>query len=482
VEKLISIEQLKPGMYLVSLDKSWWQTPFLFHRRLIRRVQEIALLKQIGVREVSIDPERGEDIESSPRAISSPSRDEQKAAQEQLPSFPADPQSLTRAELEAMLCDLALFPRKSDVLRFAQHYHAPVSTHSSREEIIQACLHTIHDIPRGAILLRSLTEELPTARSVRAAAYANVHRIFEGVATGVPIDDPLVRETVNRLMKSILRCPEASLLLLQLRQVDATLFTHAVNVCVITLVVGKELSVARDRLFGFGIGALLHDVGQMRLPQNLVRKTGRYTDHDRRLMRAHAQLGLALLDRSGHFPEEARRIVAEHHERADGSGYPIGLTKTQLGVSSQIVGIIDVYDTMVSDRGGNPALPPTQALKELYQLGGMGQFDHEWIERVIHSLNVYPVGTLVELTTGEWGIVIATTPANPIKPIVKLIRDSEHRSYVNSPILDLAAVQPGATVRVVSRVLDPVRENVDLAEFLEQKVGCANGRKESSIR
>lgn len=464
-EKRLLIDQLKPGMYLMGMDKSWWQTPFFFHRRLIRRPQEITLLKQLGVREVTIDPARGDDVAPPPPAQPpKPHRQEATAPEGALPPLPGDPSELDRQALAAYLRNPAYFPHKRDLLRFARHHHVPVNDRTPSEETVRLCLQRLHDIPKGEVTLRALTAELPTARAVRAASLANAQAIFEGVKTGARIDSPVVWKTVKDLLDSILRCHEASLLLSQMRQFDGDLFTHVVDVCVLSLVIGKEQRLDRQQLAVLGTGALLHDVGQMRLPHNLVHKPGLYTERERRLMQAHAQLGAVLLSQAEDIAAESRRIVAEHHERADGSGYPAGLTGAHLSALSQVVGIVDIYDTMLSSRGGRPPLPPTQALKQLYQLGITGQFDQEWVERIIRSLTVYPVGALVELNTGEWGVVIATTPADALRPIVKLIRDSAHRLYAEFRMLDLSTVPD----RVILRVLDPAREGIRLTDSLEE--------------
>lgn len=461
-EKRILIEQLQPGMYLMGMDKSWWQTPFFFHRRLIRRPQEITLLKQLGVREVTIDPARGNDVAPPPP---DDSRQEAALPEGAPPPLPDDPRELDREALAAYLRNPASFPHKRDLLRFAQHHRVPVNDRTPSEEIVRLCLQRIHDIPKGEAALRALTAELPTARAVREASLANVQAIFEGVKTGARIDSPVVWKTVRDLLDSILRCHSASLLLLQMRQFDADLFTHAVDVCVVSLVIGKEQGLDQPQLAVLGTGALLHDVGQMRLPHNLVHKPGLYTDRERRLMQAHAQLGAALLSQVEDIAVGSRRIVAEHHERADGSGYPAGLTGAHLSALSQVVGIVDIYDTMLGSRGGRPPLPPTQALKQLYQLGVAGQLDQEWVERIIRSLTVYPVGALIELDTGEWGVVIATSTADTLRPAIKLIRDGAHRSYAEPRVLDLSDA-PG---RVILRVVDPAREGIRLTNSLEER-------------
>jgi putative nucleotidyltransferase with HDIG domain len=409
MKRSIYIDQLKAGMYLVSIDKPWLKTPFFlrFHESRIRREKEVALLKQYGVREITIDPTRGDNIEelqpTTLSAFSPPGNEEQERTKS-----PQDP---------------------------------PYSG--------------------------SLARELAVARAVRAEAIVTVQSLFEGVKTGARIDSPAVRKVVAGLLDSILRCHEASLMLVQMRQFDTNLFTHAVDVCVISLVMGKKQGLDQQQLGFLGMGALLHDVGQMRLPRNLLRKPGTYTHQEQKLMQEHLQLGVALLSQCENISQESRRIVAEHHERADGSGYPKGLTGTQISPLSQIVGIINVYDTMLSSYGG--AISPTQALRRLYQLGTARQFDPAWVERVIRVLGVYPVGTLVELNTGERGVVIAANPADALRPTVKLIWNEGQEPYAEPLITDLSAPTVSGPQRTVMRALDPAREHLDLAQYVKKE-------------
>jgi hypothetical protein len=204
MEKRITIDQLQPGMYLVGMDRSWWQTPFFFHRRLIQRTEDITLLKQLGVHEVAIDPTRGKDV-----APSSPS--------------PTEEQPLAPSQVE--------------------NYTLP---------------------PKREATLRALRAELPTAQSVRVQCLSTVRQVFEGVQTGARIDSVAVKAAVTELIESLLRCQEASLLLLQISHFDADLFTHSVNVCTISLVVGKSHGLSQEPLATLGTGGLLHSCKRTR--------------------------------------------------------------------------------------------------------------------------------------------------------------------------------------------------------------------------
>lgn len=318
--------------------------------------------------------------------------------------------------------------------------------------------------PAGAAL-DSLAQELDRARTVRAEAMTTMQSIFEGVKTGAPLRLARVTQTVRTLMDSVLRQHEALLCLSHLRQFDADELTHGVDVCVFALVIGKHQGFSRAQLERLGIGALLHDVGKMRLPRNLLRKPGAYTEQERSLMHQHPRLGVAVLLHADGIHDDSRRIVVEHHERINGSGYPARLRGDQIAPGSEIVGLADAYDAMLSSRGGRPPLLPAQAIKELYHGGLRGEFDLRWVERVVRYLGVYPVGSVVELNTGERGIVTAVHPGNALRPSVTLLWDARQQRYPTPLRVSLATASAGPP-RTIVCTLDPGPDELDVHRYL----------------
>jgi HD-GYP domain-containing protein (c-di-GMP phosphodiesterase class II) len=234
---------------------------------------------------------------------------------------------------------------------------------------------------------------------------------------------------------------------------------------------GAMQNLDKTVLVCLGMGALLHDIGQVHLPRNLIRKPGLYTAQEQRLMQAHPHLGARLLSQTPRMPEEACRIVAEHHERWDGSGYPQGLHGAALSPLSQMVAIADVYETMLGTRTGRPPLLPTQAIKELYQQGRAQQLDLGLVEKMVRCLGIYPVGSLIELNTGERGVVLAVNPGKALQPVVHILWDQAHRRYATPVTVDLAAPGPDAPLRTICEVLAPTAEGYDIATYLTESNG-----------
>ena len=403
--KQVPVEALSVGMYIVALDRPWSEVNGLGNPQRIERPEDITLLKQCGVRQVTVDPSQlSRGAEGTPPGLLARAPQGQQVAPPQLKDF---------------------------------------------------------------LAVGILEQDLIKARTIRMEALTVVQGIFEGVKTGQPINSTAVKETVHGLIGQILLGHSALLCVTHIRQYDTNLFTHAVDACVFALVVGKQQGFDKSRLEHLGTGALLHDIGYLRLPRNLFRKQGVFTAQERRLMQQHPRLGIMLLSEAREMSQEVQRILLEHHERHDGSGYPGGLQSLSISPLSEIVSIVDVYDAMLSSREGRPPLPPAQAIKELYKLGLQGQFDRGWSERIIQCLGIYPVGSLVEFDTGERGVVTAVHPGDTLRPSVKLIWDATRQPYATPFIVDLASPGTPAPERHILRALDPYQEQINLEAYLD---------------
>jgi putative nucleotidyltransferase with HDIG domain len=414
--KRVPLSEVRTGMYIVALDRSWIETPFLFHRKLIKSSDEIELLKKHGIREVVIDTERGADTDS--RAV--------------------------------VASDKVL----------------PVSgvVGNGDESVVE-----IRHATASEVKFKIMAQEFDVARQVHEEALAATQSIFDGAGRGAPVNAAVAEKVVSDLSGTILRSPEASLLMTQMRRFQNDLFSHAINVCVLSLVVGAAEGLGEDNPV-LGMGALFHDIGQTRLPRNLIRKKDPYTESERRLMEQHPTLGFNVLQRSENIPEPAWRIVLEHHERADGTGYPGRLKTSQVAIFSQIVAIIDAYDAMLMGRN-HAALQPIEALRQIYLDAKSGAFDRALIEKVIRALGVYPVGSLVELNTGERGIVIAANRSDSLKPTLRIVAWADAQGHSVGPVVSLAERSAGSPDRRIVRVLDPGKERIDIMAQLKNVAG-----------
>ncbi|MBD0315200.1 MAG: DUF3391 domain-containing protein [Nitrospiraceae bacterium] len=406
----IHIDQVVPGMFIVDMDVPWYRTPFLFHKRLIKDAGTIELLKRHGIRTVTIDTTKGLDVPAVPAAEPKPDIDVQTV--EEMPSDGVP---------EDLAASASAGPR-------------------------------------------------PRTRALYAEAHQTVERIFSDLEQGRPPHPSRTKALVSKVLAQVMSDRDALITRLavqRLEQFDRSLAAHALDVCVWSLIVAVESGLDEAMQAHAGAGALLHDAGYMRLPRNLVRRRGECSDAERRLLEQHPKLGSALLAEQPEVADEVKRIVAEHHERADGSGFPSGLGNEEIFPLAKLIGIIDHYDGLVSRRGGRPAMLPHDAIRQLFLAGERGQFEKRLVEAVIRSVGVYPVGSLVRLNTGEQAVVVGVNPGQRLKPRVAITGGPQGETYTHALHIDLAAQPHERAVRTVLRVLDPAQEGVNIAAHLD---------------
>lgn len=415
--KRIAIEQLIPGMFITEMDVPWYRTPFLSHKRLIKDQQTIQLMKQHGIRMVSIDTSKGSDLPSEPSATT---------------------QHLTSQQ-----------PPNADV-------PAPPD-------------HTPEHMPEAKPENHSVT-------AIYAQAQEAVERIFEDLERGIPPSPEATKAIVSNVLSQVLNNRAAmttQLAIQKIKQFDRSLTTHALDTCILSLVVAVESGLDQTAQEQIGMGALLHDAGYVRLPRNLVRKREECSGQDKTLLEQHCKLGVALLSEQPGMHEGVLCIVREHHERSNGSGFPAKLGNDQIFHLAQIVGIVDFYDGMVSRRGTRQAMIPHDAVRQLFLAGEQGLFEKSLVELLIRSIGVYPVGSLVRLNTGEQAVVIGVNPQQRLKPLIKVTTDPQGGSYTTPIDIDLATPSPDHTIRTVLRVLDPSKERVNIGIHLDQGLSRA---------
>ena len=419
--KTIPIEELRLGMFVERLDRSWLTTPFFRHRFILRNEEDIALMKRYGIKRVVIDPTKGLDREDATAGHQSGTPE---TAQQQDPLPPP-------------VTPVPIAPP-------AQSTNHPKSIPSR--------------------------EELAIARLVHSESVTAIQRILEGITSAVRLDSPGLHTMVSRIHGRLTENRSAMMTITRLQQLqhfNAHIFSHVVNVSVLAMAIGIEQDLDAQTLEELALGALLHDVGEMRLPLNLFRKGDALSAPERTLLHQHPGLGLTMLSDSHEITETIRRIIVEHHERYDGSGYPSQLRGETIAPLSQLVGLVDVYDALVTSRYGRPAMTPPQAIRQIYKLGLAGQFHKTHVEHMIQCLGVYPIGSLVELSTGERAVVVSTRPELSVKPSLKIISDAKGRHYPDPLLIDLSEADGGGPVRSILRDLDPQQEACRIETFLE---------------
>ena len=415
MEKIVHVRHLRPGVFVSRLDRPWLGTPFLlqgFRLGSWHQVEEVTRCCSY----VYIDPQRGDDL---PEAMD-----------------PVRHVAETSAEMRG-----AALSRPP----------APAYSVKFKDEIGPAT-----DLHRHATqFMTGLLDDVRVGRSVNLA---------------------VAREAVEEITQSVLRNPDAMLLINQLRETDEYTVLHSVRVCVLVLAFGRYLGLERSDLEVLGIGGLLHDVGKMRVPAEILNKPGPLTEAEFEVMKAHVVRGVRLLEAVKDMPAGAIEVARNHHERYDGSGYPRGLRGKALGRFGLIAGIVDVYDAVTSDRVYGQATTPFEALRYIYQQRGT-HFDEELVLQFIQCIGVYPVGSCVQMNTGHIGLVISAHPNHRLKPRVLILGDMNGRRYDVPVLIDLLTqgVAAQSAPLEVRSVVSPAQYGIDVRKHVAQAVSLSRG-------
>jgi HD-GYP domain-containing protein (c-di-GMP phosphodiesterase class II) len=405
MRKRISIDELKVGMKVEKLDRSWLTTPFLRHRFTITSLEQIEQLHASGVQQLEVEAEdTDQDSDSIMRSVSAEADTSQSIA----PPLESEPSNVPFAE------------------------------------------------------------ELPAARQVYRAAKFIIQQAMEDVRMGRALNMETVSDVVGSMADSILRSPDALTSLTRLKQFDEYTFFHSVNTSALALSVGRHLGYARASLLQLGTGMLLHDIGKTLIPVEILNKPGRYQADEFEIMKQHVLRGAEVLSNTTGLADVFLKPTLEHHERVDGTGYPFQRPKTDISQFGLIAAIVDIYDAVTSDRCYHKGKTPHDTLQMLYKLGEQGHVDGVLVQQFVQVVGVYPVGSCVSLNTRETAIVKQFNRHAPIRPLVVLIKDEAGR-HRSSPIdLDLAA-QLSPPHRTIVSIVDPNTIGLDPRAYLDQE-------------
>ncbi len=412
--KKIRVEDLEVGMFVEDFNVPWMDHPFLSSKKRIRSAREIDLIREHGIHEVYINTRRGKD---SSRAVAMHEADAEvrRQMQEELSAGPRGPEPPT----------------------------------VSREQA-------------------AFEEEVERAREVYTEAKALVKDLLHDARLGRSIDGERAAQTVDKMVESIFRNPDAITSLSRLKSFDDYTFQHSVNVSVLALALGRHLGIVKDELRRLGIGAILHDVGKMRVPEEVLNKPGRLTDEEFEVMKAHTLHGAKILMDTQDVPDESAAVALNHHERFNGRGYPRGLQGMGIGKFGLIAAIVDVYDAVTSDRVYHKGMPSHQALQKIYEWAKT-DFYPVYVQRFIQCVGIYPIGSVVRLDTGEVGIVCRQNHVELLRPWVRVVRGAGGEPLAHPLDVDLTEPDPRGVrpfARTIAATLEPAEAGADVEAVL----------------
>ena len=287
-------------------------------------------------------------------------------------------------------------------------------------------------------------------------------KFIRHLKAGEPIDITPLAAVAEEMVDTMFTHGDAMLCLARIRAKDAYLMEHSMNVAILLANFGRYLGLERSVLKELTLGGLLHDVGKIMTPDEVLNKPGKLTDEEFGVMRQHVVHSYDILSNTAGITPTMLEVAANHHERLDGTGYPQRLKGDQLSLYTRMSGIVDVYDAVTADRVYKQGMQPTQAFRIL--LKGIDQhFDAELVTKFIKCMGVYPVGTLVQLSNQRLAVVMQRNEQQPLKPVVKVIYHATQRHYLEVQWLDLA--RNGGQESIESTV-DPKEFGINLANFV----------------
>lgn len=268
----------------------------------------------------------------------------------------------------------------------------------------------------------------------RIETMSTVKKSFHNLQNNRKLNVRMVQSTVNNLIDELLYNSDVLIGLKDIRVFDDYTFAHSVNVCILSLVTGITLSYNNIKLKELGIGALLHDIGKTKISKEILNKPDDLTEEEFNEMKNHPQYGFDILRQYPEISLLSAHIAYQHHERLDGTGYPRKLAAEDIHEYAKIVAVADVYDSLMADRPYRPSYTVNQALAILKRSAG-SHLEGRIVNALAANIAVYPIGTLVELNTGNIGIVSDVNKEQPTRPIVRVIYDRKNKH--NCPFLEI---------------------------------------------
>ncbi len=309
--------------------------------------------------------------------------------------------------------------------------------------------------------------ELPPAREAYSASERAMQEAVESMRTGGELDADEVKGVVAKMTESIMRNPDALVLYSALKERGGYFLSRATNRSIFMIMFARFLGMEQADIERAGLVGLLQDIAMVNLPEALLNKKGPLTPEEIQLVRSHVQKGAETLAATGGLPAEIAVLSAVHHERHDGSGYPHGLRGADLGTIGACAGVVDTYGAMTSARPYADPMTPSNALGMLHKWRGRA-FHPDLVEEFIRCIGVFPVGSVVELNSGEVGIVISQNAAKRLQPRVMVVRDAAGAPLRPQKLIDLSRAPKASQTETyrIRRTLEYGRTGVGLSDVL----------------
>ena len=374
--KKVKVAQLKPGVFIDDFNSGWLQHPFLSNRVLIKTEEDVAKILKHQIHEVYIDTDNGLDVDDAPTHLEV-ARD-------------------IKDEIEAL----------------------PMAPPAVED--------------RAALL-----QELVGAERLIGEAKTTTRQLMDDVRLGKPVNVLAVDGIVERMTASVLNSKDALISLVRIKDRDEYTYMHSLAVSALCISFGRHLGFDDQQIKDVGVGGLLHDIGKVKISEEILNKPGPLTESEFAAMKEHVTHGRCILEETTRIGASSICVTAHHHERLDGTGYPDGLKGDEISPLGQMAAIIDIYDALTSERCYKKSMPPTEALRKIFEWSAH-YLNRQMVEQFIAHVGIYPLGTVVRLRSGIIGVVVFHGEQGLLFPTVRAVYDTRAAAFVQPFNIDLA--------------------------------------------
>lgn len=387
--KRISVQQLTVGMFLKEFCGSWMEHPFWRSSFVITDPKDIATIQASSIKEVWIDSGKGLDVPAGEAAVSEAQSD---------------------AEVEAELRQVAQDQRET----------AQVTVAVEIERATRIC------------------------RQSKQAVVS----MFQEARMGKTVDAAGAQRLVQEISDSVARNASALISLARLKTADDYTYMHSVAVCAMMIALARQLGLDEEQIKLAGMAGLLHDLGKALMPMEVLNKPGKLTDAEFTIIKSHPVEGHKMLLAAGNVHPVVLDVCLHHHEKTDGSGYPDRLKDEAISLFAKMGAVCDVYDAITSNRPYKAGWDPAESLRKM-AAWAEGHFDHKVFQAFVKSMGIYPIGSLVRLTSGRIGVVMEQTGKSLTMPCVKTFFSTKSNMRITPEIIDLSL--PTCKDKIASR-------------------------------
>lgn len=409
--KQIAPEDIKIGMFVTAINLSWFKTPFLTHKFYVKSQSQIEKIKKLNLKEISIDTAKGIDI-NAPQETTAQQKPLQKT--------------------EIISADLKKIEKNKKLIKEHIAFH----------------------------------NEVTKAKEIRTDMVNVIGHVINDIKLGKTINTDQIMSIAETMVESIYRNNYAITSLARLKNYNKYTFNHSINVAIMASSFGRYIDMPREDLTVMGMGGLLHDLGKMKISEDILNKKGPLTLEELEEIKMHVKHTVELLSHSKDIPAAVIEIAAQHHERGDGSGYPLGLKECEIGKFGQICAIVDLYDNLTSDRGNRPALLPGAAMRLLLSFSSQSLYK-PYVEKFANHIGIFPIGSYVLLSTGEVAAVVSNNPNNHLTPIVRKVINNHGVKINSATLIDLADSDDKNNNKKIERAVNEREYDLPLYSELE---------------